>query len=352
MKYLIWIILILLIIVRYFTSRPVYNNADTVRITTTIYSDPIIYPTSQYVKIVGLKVYLPTFPEITYGDKIILEGVVNNGKLEKPKLISVAKNEGPLSGIRNKIISFYNNNLPQPISGLFAGVIFGSKGALTAEFWNATKIAGVAHVIVASGTNVTFVVSFLISLLTTLLPRKKAIPFVILGIVLYLFISGFEAPLIRAAIMSGIVFSAQELGRVVNSWRIFFLTILIMLLICPDWLIDMGFILSFASTMSIMLFQKKIDTWLIKVPNIIKKDLTTTLAAQIGVIPIMFLVFRQFSMWSVLVNVLVLWTIPFIMILGTIGGILGLIFPIIGKIILLIGYPLGWWFTTIVTIFS
>ena len=202
MRYLIWPILLSLIVFRYFTTRPVYKNGDTVQITATVYSDPVSYPGSQSIKLAGLRVYLPPFPEVNYGDRVVVTGIVDSGKLKNPKLISIIVNQSFGAGIRNKIIAIYLKVLPQPMSGLLAGITLGSKGALTAEFYNRTKLTGVAHVVVASGTNVTFVVSFLMGVLTLFLTRRKAIFFVILGIILYLFISGFEAPLIRAAIMS------------------------------------------------------------------------------------------------------------------------------------------------------
>ena len=46
-----------------------------------------------------------------------------------------------------------------------------------------------------------------------------------------------------------------------------------------------------------------------------------SLAAQIGMIPILFVTFGQFNIWSPVVSVLTLWTIPYIMILGSGGGI-------------------------------
>jgi hypothetical protein len=166
MKYVLPGLLILLIIFRYFTTRPVYTNGQTVRITSAVLSDPIKYSTSQYLRLAGLKVYLPVVPEISYGDKIIVEGVVNDGKLENPKLITpkltrVGKDKTFLSGFRNSIISFYQKILPEPMGGLLGGIVIGAKGALSADFYNQTKFVGVAHVVVASGTNITFVVSFL-----------------------------------------------------------------------------------------------------------------------------------------------------------------------------------------------
>lgn len=43
------------------------------------------------------------------------------------------------------------------MSGLTVGITLGPKVTLTANFWNRVKSTGVAHVVVASGTNVTFV---------------------------------------------------------------------------------------------------------------------------------------------------------------------------------------------------
>jgi competence protein ComEC len=188
--------------------------------------------------------------------------------------------------------------------------------------------------------------------LTFFLPRRKAIFFVILGIILYLFLSGFEAPLVRAAIMALLAFWATEIGRLVDAWRILFLTAAVMLVIQPDWVGDIGFALSFVSTASIMLFEKRIAKWLEFAPEILKEGLSTSFAAQIGVAPILFVTFGQFNIWSPLINALVLWTIPYIMVLGSIGGAVGLIFPFLGKMILWLSYPLNWWFVTIVQIFG
>lgn len=357
MKYVLPGLLILLIIFRYFTTRPVYINGQTIRITSAVLSDPIKYSTAQYLHLAGLKIYLPLFPEVSYGDKIIVEGIVNDGKLENPKLITqkfmkAGGSKTFLSGFRNSIISFYQKVLPEPMGGLLGGIVIGAKGSLSADFYNQTKNVGVAHVVVASGTNITFVVSFLMGVVTLVLSRKKAIVFVIVGIILYLFISGFDAPLVRAAIMASILFLSQETGRLVSAWRILILTAALMLVYNPDWILDIGFILSFVSTMSLMLFEKRIRNYLHKVPEVLKEGLSTSLAAQIGVSPILFVTFGQFNVLSPVVNALILWTVPYLMILGAIGGVTGLIFPFLGKIVLWVCYPLLWWFVHIVTLFN
>jgi len=152
--------------------------------------------------------------------------------------------------------------------------------------------------------------------------------------------------------MSSLLFLGQEKGRMVSSWRIFFLTAALMLIYNPDWIGDIGFILSFVSTGSLMLFEKRIREKFAKVPEVLKEGFSTSLAAQIGVAPILFVTFGQFNIWSPLINALVLWTVPYIMILGSIGGAMGLIIPFLGKFTLLMSYPFLWWFMEIVQIFG
>ncbi len=351
-RYFIYFLLILLVIIRYFSERPIYKNGDKVRITATVMTDPINYEKSQYLKLAGLKIYVPQFPEISYGDKVVVEGTVNNDVLEKPVVVNITQTTQITSRVRNKIINFYQQTLPDPYSGLIAGITLGSKGTLTNDFWEKVKKVGVAHVVVASGTNITFVTSFLIVFLSSFMPRRRMIPLVIFGIILYLFISGFDAPLIRAAIMASVTFMAQETGRVVSSWRALTLSALIMLLIKPEWVNDLGFLLSFVATASLILFERRIRESLKYIPEFLKESLSTSLAAQIGVTPILFVTFGSFNILSPLVNVLVLWTIPLIMILGAVGGIIGIFIPLLGKLVLYIGFPIYWWFAYVVNLFS
>lgn len=349
MKYFIFIVLLALLFLRFYTLKPGYKDGDNVRITAVVLSDPVRYSTTQYLRIAGLKIYLPLYPEVNYGDNIVVEGKVSGDKLITPKLIKISDKKTFLSGTRNKIIDFYQKVLPQPEAGLLAGVVIGSKGALSPDFYSRTKAAGVAHVVVASGTNITFLVSFLMGVLTLIMTRRKAILFVILGIILYLFLAGFDAPIIRAAIMSSFLFAGQEAGRVIATWRIFIITALLMLIYNPLWLTDIGFILSFVSTGSLMLFEKRIRRLLKLVPEVFKEGLSTSLAAQIGVAPILFVTFGQFNIWSPLINALVLWTIPYLMIIGSLGAVVGLIIPFLGKMIVLLSYPLLWWFVKVVS---
>ena len=125
-----------------------------------------------------------------------------------------------------------------------------------------------------------------------------------------------------------------------------------MLLINPFWIKDLGFILSFVATASLILFEFRIRKMINFLPNIVKESLSTTLAAQIGVGPILFVTFGQFNLLSPFINALILWTIPYLMIFGAVGGIVGLFIPFIGRLILYLNYPLSWFFIKIIEMFS
>lgn len=334
-----------------FYQSPIPEGTQ-VRITTTVLSDPIKYDNSQYFKVVGTKIYLPLFPEINYGDRIIVEGEVKVGVLKNAKLVNIFPQEQGLFIVRKKIIEIYQKSLPEPYAGLIAGVVLGDKGALTSDFWEQVRTVGVAHVVVASGTNITFVVSFLLAFTALFNKRKVMMPFVIFGILLYISISGFQPPIIRAGLMSVALLSGQILGRSVDPLRVLIITACAMLLFSPEWAGDIGFILSFASTASLMLFEKKVAKFFARLPSGFREGLTTSIAAQIGVAPILFVTFGQFYILSPLINALVLWTVPFIMVFGSLAGLIGLVSLPLGKFILVLGYPFVFWFVKITQLFA
>lgn len=351
-SYLIWLVLVAIFTVRFVYTRPIYKDGDTIRITAKVSSQPVRYSDSQYLKLLGLKMYLPTFPEVNYGDKVIIEGVVDKEKssLKKPTLIEITKTTNWLYVFRSRLVAFYKATLPEPHASLVAGVTVGSKESIPTPFWERLKISGVAHVVVASGMNVTLVGGFLLNLALNFWNRRKALIIALIGIWTYTLICGFEAPLVRASIMGTIAFTAQGYGRINSTVRALFLASLVMLIVNPNWLTDLGFILSFVATLSLILFQVKVDRLIAFVPKIIRTDLATTVAAQIGVAPIIYFVFGQFNIFSPLYNVLVLWTIPIITVIGFFGGMIGLVIPPVGKTILVLAYPFTSFFNMIINL--
>lgn len=346
----------------YFLTIPrPFKEGDVIRITAGVTNEPLRYETKQYLKLEGLKIYLPLYPEINYGDKITVTGKVEKDKLGSPKLVSIRENDNFGLVVRQKIIDNYKKALPKPHSSLVSGMVLGSKSNIPQEFWSNLKSTGTAHVVVASGMNISLVANFLIAFLTLFWKRRKALIITIIGIWIYAFITGFDAPIIRASVMGTIAFLAQYLGRNSEAIRALLISALIMLIINPGFFWDLGFLLSFFATLSLVLFEPRVKKIVSRIRSLqgsdpvtktIVNDLSTSLSAQIGVAPLLYYYFGQFNILSPLINVLILWTVVPITIIGMIGGVVGLIFEPLGRLVIYLVYPLTSWFIWIVTIFG
>ncbi|OGM19494.1 hypothetical protein A2686_01880 [Candidatus Woesebacteria bacterium RIFCSPHIGHO2_01_FULL_38_10] len=360
-----WIILLVLLALRiffFYQTRPSFPDGTKLRVSSKVTSEPIRYPSSQYIKVSGFFLYLPLYPEIFYGDFIMVEGEVENGvgkrgglkmsTLKKVRLIELKQNQGFLYSLRKNLNNIYYLSLPEPHASLVAGVTLGSKATIPKDFWQSLRASGTTHVVVASGMNVALVAKFLIGLLLIFLPRRKALPLALIGVWGYSVMAGFDAPIIRASIMASLAFTAQALGRLNFAWRALILSALIMLFIKPEWIGDIGFILSFVATASLILFEAKIHKKIGFIPGIFRESFSTSLAAQIGVAPIIFFSFGQFNILSPIINALVLWTIMPITVIGMIGGLVGVLVRPLGQIVLYLTYPLTSWFITLISLFS
>ena len=338
--------------------KPHYIEGTKITIIERVHSEPIRYENSQYLRLNGLKIYLPLYPEVSYGDTVVIEGVVassSKGKIDRLKsqiLTSITENTAGLYILRKNILEFLQKSLPEPHSSLIAGMVLGSKKNLPNDFYQTLKSTGTIHVVVASGMNATLVGGFVLAALLNFVNRRKAVLFSVFVVWMYAVISEFDAPIVRASIMATMISIAQLSGRSNFTWWSLVITIFMMLFVKPEWLTDLGFILSFVSTTSLMLFEKRIATYFEKVPQILREGLTTSLAAQIGVAPILFLTFGQFNVFSPIINALILWTVPLITVIGFLGGIIGLIWYDLGKLILYFAYPFTSWFIWIVRLSS
>lgn len=353
-KFFLFFLLLFVLIFRFFSLRPNFPDGSKIRITDEkIRGEPLRFEKSQRITLLGLRIYLPLYPEINYGDKITIEGRVNlkNKTLDEAKLIKVKRGD-LFYNFREKLVLFYQKTLPEPHSSLVAGMVLGSKSSLPYSFWEKLKKTGTAHVVVASGMNVTLIAGFLLSFFLIFLKRRYALMFSTFGIWFYAFLSGFDAPIIRASIMGTLAFVALILGRMNLALRALLISFSAMLIFNPYYLFDVGFILSFAATLSLILFGKKVDSFLKFIPKFLREGFSTSLAAQILVAPILYFTFGYFSIYSPLVNGLVLWTVPYITIFGMIAGIFSFFFPFLAKLFLFLSYPLTFWFVSIVEIFS
>ena len=370
--FLLSLFLTLLFFLRWQTlpALPDFLPGQEVRISGVLRQEPKVSGSSQRFSLAGIEIKTLRYPEYHYGDQLVVVGNLKKGVtggwfLEFPEIKETFQLQkigiehkilASISAWRRSIEKVYRFALPEPQASLMAGIVLGSKSGFPSDFYQALRETGTLHVVVASGMNITLVAIFLVNSLVLFINRRKAVIFAFLGIWFYVILAGGEAPVIRAGIMGSLAFLAQGLGRERTAIRGLILAGVIMLLINPNYLFDLGFQLSFAATAGILIVYPrlkslKITRRLFSLPEF-GDNLASTLAAQTLTLPIMVLNFGGVNPLSPLVNALVLWTIQWVMAIGAFGGVLGLINPILGQIICLPAYVLLTFFVEVVRFFA
>ena len=350
----------------FYSQKTQYHDGQSLSFKTTLLSDPKFTGNYQDLSVnlpTGELVFVQTmgYPEYEYGQRISLIGKLKvrllNDKstilsMSFPKIEHVKNSENywlaVINSVRQKIINQFQSVLPKDSSALLLGIVFGIKEDFSNNFLQDLKTVGVMHVIAASGMNVTMVSGFFFYIFALFLKRQWAIVLSLMGIIFYDFLAGFQASIIRASIMAGLAFSSQILGRQRDGIYVLFLTAFIMLFLWPQFLTDIGFQLSFASTLGIMIIPQLFKKW----ENAFSGDLLTTVSAQAATLPILLGSFGTYSVWSVVVNALVLWTVPVLMILGGFAAILAFVFSPLSKFLLYLCLPFLIYFQVVADFFA
>jgi len=321
----------------------------------------LLMPNSQKVSVT----FAPT-PTISYGDLVKVEGEVkyftsDTGSkiayMTKPRFeIAESNDNNVISSIRKNIISFYSSSLNNTDSSLMLGIVFGIKSQMPQKFNNNLQKTGLLHVIAASGMNITMAAGFFISIFGLFFRRQLALFLSILGIFGYTMLAGFQPSIVRAAVMGIMVFASQILGRQSNAGFGLAAAAFIMLFINPSLLGDIGFQLSFLATLGLVYLSpifytgKKLAQLIDR--SFIGGDLVTTITAQIITLPILVINFGSYSPVSILVNGLVLWTVPILMFFGGLGAIGGMLFAPLGHVLTYLVVPILAYFEAVVNAFG
>ncbi len=224
--------------------------------------------------------------------------------------------------IKNSVLRIIEYCLDKNQAGLLSGMIIGYKNGLDDRAFEAFSKAGLTHIMVASGMNVAFIMLPLLFLFDKLhIGRRSANILTMLALILFVFITGFSASVVRAVIMGCIILTGRSIMRETDIYTSISSAALILLVMNPYALFDIGFQLSFTATLSLVLFYPKLKKIVSGkyIPEVISDTLAATLAAQAGVIPITLYYFNNLSIISVLSNLLV---VPLVQIITVIGFIM------------------------------
>ncbi len=299
----------------------------------------------------NVSVSVPLYPTIRYGDRLRILGVLvrpeaflsDSGRMfDYPAYLAlddvyyqmknvrsaiIGHGEGDwlkekLFSIRAKFLRRIGERFVEPESALLAGLLLGEKSSLGQALEEAFRKAGVIHIVVLSGFNITIIGTAVMYLLSGL-PRRISIVSGIVFIVLFTIMTGASATVVRSAVMAVAALLATFFYRTYDVPRALFLAAFLMVLFEPGVLVsDPSFQLSFLSTAGLIYLSPLIERrlmWCRETPRVI---LTATLSTQLFVLPYLLYSMGDVSLVAILTNLAVLPTIPFTMLFGCIAVIL------------------------------
>lgn len=277
-------------------------------------------------------------------DRVVVRGKVNDGfgsfalTMYRASLLSASRLQpGDMAvQIRDNFADMVRRYIPLPEVDLGLGFLLGQKRALSNELMQTLQIAGLTHIVVASGYNLTILVRLMRRLLA---PISKYLAFIsaaslVLG---FMAITGMSPSIARAGLVAGLSLLAWYYGRRFHPVMLLVMSAAVTAMIEPSFLWgDVGWYLSFAAFAGVMIVAPLLYAyfWGKKDPNWLTRIVVETFSAQIVALPIILMLFGSFSLLSIVANVLILPLVPLVMLLVFLTGITSFM-PLVANV-------LGW----------
>ncbi len=197
--------------------------------------------------------------------------------------------------------------------------------------------SGVIHVLAVSGLHTGFIILFLLLAFGRFNIYIRSIA-AILGLLIFMCITGLPVSVFRASVMAIIIIVAFMLNRSTNLFNSLALAALVILIVSPDEIYSAGFQLSFSAVLSIgvilPLFQKGIKKLNIK-NNLLRYFIllfAVSISVEIGTLPVTLAYFRKLSLIAPITNLVVIPLIGLILLVALGTLLISIVFPYIAAV--------------------
>lgn len=275
--------------------------------------------------------------KLARGDRVTLGGKMAEGfgtyagYMYKPEIKKWQRPEpgDPVLNVRNWYAERITRLVPEPQVKLGLSYLLGMKSGLPDGLDDNLRAVGLVHIVVASGAHLAILVEISRKIFGKM-SRFAGLLFSVLFVIFFMAMVGWTPSIMRAGLMTIITICTWYVGRKIAPWRIILLVAAITLMINPMFIINLGWLLSFASFAGIMMLGPRLARFLYgaKKPGIVAEIAITTIAATLMTLPIILYYYGSVSLISVVANLLILPTLPCAMGLtfavGALAGVPGL----------------------------
>lgn len=219
------------------------------------------------------------------------------------------------NAILNKIYSLknimkqkINELLPKETAGLCIGMLIGETSNIEESMQEDFRDSNLSHILAVSGANVSYIIISITYIFNKMYFRKKLSKIIsIILLILFMLLTGCTSSVNRACIMAILMLIAELLNRKSDVYNNLALSALILLIINPYSILDIGFQLSYMGTIGIVFLHDKISN-IVQIKNKIIKYffemIIVTTCANLAIIPIMMFHFNTVSLTFYFSNVL------------------------------------------------
>lgn len=311
----------------------------------------------QYGDRVVIRGYLETPPQdesFSYREYLARQGIhtlIRNARVSTLETNQGSWWMGAIYRLKAKALENTYRIWPDPEASLFAGILLGVESNIPESVQLAFQETGTSHIIAISGFNIAIVAGLFTRILGRVLGPYRGGAVALAAIAIYTILVGADAAVLRAAILGGLSLLAGLVGRRQVGVYALCLTAGIMSFGNPHILWDVGFQLSFAATLGLVLFADPLQQAVIrlasrwvpaesaeKIAAPVSEFFLFTFAAQLTTLPLLAYHFGGISWLAFLANPVILPVQPPIMVLGGISLILSLVWLPLGQL----SAPLAW----------
>ena len=224
---------------------------------------------------------------------------------------------------RQYIRTTLNQNMTEDTASVAIALLLGDKSALKQDLQNGYRVMGISHVFAVSGLHIGFIYSLIGFFIFKLRVIKwKAIPITFFPMLFYAWLCGFSASVMRALLMSTCSLICQGVGAKNDSLSSICFSASLILCICPFYLFDAGFLMSFSAVIGINCISRILLRYCMNAQPVIKFLLTTlfvSFGATVGVMGLVAHFYGEFTLWGFLFNVIITPFISVVFVLLLVG---------------------------------
>lgn len=235
--------------------------------------------------------------------------------------------------LRTQLDSALRRAAPGDAGVLLSGLVTGDDDGFSTGRRDAFIRTGTTHLTAVSGSNLALVAGILATIGSATIGRHRGLwqVMTILGIWAYALISGAQAPALRAAIVATVAVLAFRFGRRPDFVTLIMLAAGAMVVVEPRQIESLGFRLSVAASLAVVLVLTGILATDRTSP--VAGVLTATVAAQLATLPVLLPVFGTVSLTSIPANIIAAPLAAVATPLALLAAIAGLFWSPLGEVI-------------------